>query len=76
MSLMWFLYRKYFFFLLKECLLLENLLGKEIFISEINDIKFFLGKKLLFYFIIISNIFSVFFFDLLLCDVMNSCMKS
>lgn len=41
MSLMWFLYRKYFFFLLKECLLLENLLGKEIFISEINDINFF-----------------------------------
>lgn len=41
MSLMWFLCRKYFFFLLKECLLLENLLGKEIFISEINDINFF-----------------------------------
>lgn len=45
MSLMWFLYRKYFFFLLKECLLLENLLGKEIFISEINDINFFLVRN-------------------------------
>lgn len=45
MSLMWFLCRKYFFFLLKECLLLENLLGKEIFISEINDINFFLVRN-------------------------------
>lgn len=41
MSPMWSLYRKHPFFSPKECLLSENLLGKEIFISEINDINFF-----------------------------------